>query len=978
MVLPVGIIPLGAVSAGIQTSKKIEEQKIASSTPSDYTPITSVAAAAQSGLSPVMMVVSAGITLSKSPPPKPIVYNKSEYKELLSSEGYKLKDFDPTVPVPLTFKQKKDMRAEGERLIAFDPSAPVEYEGKLYPGSDMIYTVGEGDEAKQYSASEYDKYLDQVGRGLVSQAESGVVPGKDMIYTVETESGVKTMSASEYDAYLEKQGDAILSKASGVDKWYEGSTVTLYPVGSQITKTGYKNPSLSDWAGAIIWDWDTAASYVSKGKSYKYKESVKEPVFVFDYKVKGGENYKYYESKIKSDPLLAATLGWGWGGLANTDILVYDIMGQHDKAVEKQVGQLAGYDQAKKTLAAGDIVGFSGQYWSGYLSMPSTQIGLAVAGSNVASSVAPRLAGASTATRLGLKTGKVVMGGLLVKYVSDPVVDYQNFKLKDNPDVGTFVGRLNVTALAIGSAGAVYESSTHGSRYNQIMNKQPSASFTKEFVKGFPRVYNLMQQKLPGLRPIFGEAGFGGTEGVLSRPVGFPNRFSQFLYRGYTNIGNTGFARNIYGWAAKGYLPATTYVMKQEPVSYGIFGRKSGEFWVKDTSVGFWNRRSWVSPDKLSSFRSYVGDSGQIKIDFPSSRYMSGGDVKITGVIEGKSVRFNRSSFSVRRVTSVSEREYTLPGFEVGSSNIDMVGALGSMEPGSTTPGIFNVKNYGVPQKPPSYLGELVETGYWTKATPPSIVKTWWGGTKTIAGSPSEFIPGFGSTNQVITPKSPTQWIKSIPSSIMKNVEAAASLVSPRSLSSNVSLYGGGSGSLSSVHARSIQVPSVFSLPSVSYIPIHGQSSVISTVESSLVSNIQSPVVSQIKTPTISQISIPTSSLIRVPTTSLVELPVVSQVRVPAVKQTQVLAQSLIQIPLLKTVTTKTPTIRTPVIKTPRIVTPMVFPPLGGGGYMGGNVSRNRLRGLGYRFRSWRVPTMRSLFPGYKNFMEDFDKKVKW
>lgn len=125
----------------------------------------------------------------------------------------------------------------------------------------------------------------------------------------------------------------------------------------------------------------------------------------------GAELYTTYKKKLESDPLGAAILGWGWGGLGNIDIAYYKLTGQPEKALEKQISQLAGYSVAKKTLAAGDILGFSGHYWKGYLASPATQIGFAAVGGYAVTKAVPYLAGLTVA-----KVG--IIGGIAVKGVA--------------------------------------------------------------------------------------------------------------------------------------------------------------------------------------------------------------------------------------------------------------------------------------------------------------------------------------------------------------------------------------------------------------------------------------------------------------------------------------------------------------------------------------------------------------------------------
>jgi hypothetical protein len=436
-----------------------------------------------------------------------------------------------------------------------------------------------------------------------------------------------------------------------------------------------------------------------------------------------------YARMLRDDPGRAAALGWSWGGLGNIDIAYYKLTGQHEKAEARQVEQIKNVMYAKQKLAKGDVKEFSIQYWGGYLSMPSTQIGFAYGaglGVGAISKVAtPIIASKSIGTQLAIRGGTLAagasLGGYLAYYVAEPGVGRGEW--------GETLGRSWVVGTGVAAGAAGYRAAFKtGAEYKSFMiAKSERPTFIKEFVKAAPSTYDKLMQRIPGIGPI----GYLKGEGVAPKPFGF-GRTGGFVYRSGQRFGETKFWQNIYGWAAKGYVPSQTYYLFQENVYYDKSGNWRGQptLWKRKS----WLEKTWIPKSKAESFKSFVGGSGDIEIQFPSSRYLSHGEINIRGVAEGKVVRFGRGWFRHSYISSEAEKSiiaYTKTG------RVDLPGGYGSYKRGGL---VDIVPDYGTPSRPESFFAKLLRGGYWGKAKPHYIdVK------KTIEGGP-EWISGFGAT----------------------------------------------------------------------------------------------------------------------------------------------------------------------------------------------------------------------------------------
>lgn len=695
------------------------------------------------------------------------------------------------------------------------------------------------------------------------------------------------------------------------------------------------------------YDWHPKTTIIKKGRVNVSYEAV------FPYA--GAEKYYPYKSMLEKDPGRATALGWGWGGLGNIDIAYYQLTGQYDKKWEKQISQLARYMTAKETLASGDVVGFSGQYWSGYLTMPTTQIGLATAGGYAIGGVSKTLTAKGIVAKTiggqlithGAKIGAGIAFGTYAGYhVAEPVIS--------RGDWGEAIGRGFITTASFAGGAIGYKSALGDSYQKVMMTKQQQPKFTKEFIKRVPSFYQTMQQKLPGLRAT----NFLTGEGVTTKPISFQSSTGRLLYQTGQRFASTKFFQNIYGWAAKGYVPAKTYVMYQQgKPTYEGGMRIQDVLWKKR---GFFGDRSWIPKETAQRFYSYIGGSGKIQIDFPTSRTLSGGDIKITGAVEGKVVKFGRGWFSHKYFSSAIDKNISV--FKP-VSKVDPLGGLGSYKSG----GVVDVyKDFGVSKQQYNLFGEMVESGYWVKPQPTTISRTGWGGTKTTGGIP-EYVEGFGSRYQFSIPKSSGQW-KTVPVGIVKDVTAVSSL-SLRTPTVTTGVSGGSSLSSLFSYGKAMYVPVMpkffpVVLPSVS----SGVTSILSDMSkytTRLPSVSYTPMIKQLKIPGISQIqvqgisSISLQTPIQTPVSLQIPISIQAQIQTPVV--TTIQKAALIQTPvIIQTPSIKTPTI--PVVKTPFNRFPYIN--LGGGVTKKGRRKELDIFGKGYRFRKWETLTLKQFLGG--------------
>jgi hypothetical protein len=658
-----------------------------------------------------------------------------------------------------------------------------------------------------------------------------------------------------------------------------------------------------------------------------------------------------YARMLREDKGRAAALGWSWGGLGNIDIAYYKLTGQEEKATAKQVEQIKHIMYAKQKLAEGDIGEFSIQYWGGYLSMPSTQIGFAYgAGLGVGAiskAVTPIIASKSIGTQLAIRGGTLAagtaLGGYLSYYVAEPGMARGEW--------GETLGRSWVVGTGIAAGAAGYRAAFKtGAEYKSfMMAKGERPTFIKEFVKGTPRTYEVMMKKIPGIAP----AGYLKGEGIAPRPFGF-GRTGGIIYRAGQKVGETKFWQNIYGWAAKGYVPSQTYYLFQENVYYDKQGNWRGQptLWKRKS----WLEKTWIPKSKAESFKAFVGGSGDIEIQFPISKYYSGGEINIRGVAEGKVVKFGRGWFRHTYLSSDVEKSiqaYTKTG------KFDYPGGFGSYKRGGL---VDIIPDYAPPQRPESFLGKLLKFGYWGKAKPHYInIKG------TIEGGP-DWISGFGATRpktSYFLMKNINQW-KKIPAGIIRDIQANIQLkfrteqlmISP---AKDFSTFG----------RQFINVPISGKIPKTPFIgfPYSMDFKSIPKYEiPEIVSEI--PIQKQIKIPIQEQLKIPIQTQERINIQEQLKIPIQEQIQTPILTQTQIQKQiqkqiqatKLIETPIETVITTiKTPTIKTP---TPTIKIPLPPPVPELDLWHKRKTEWDELAFEllpGYRWREWKTPRLKDI-----------------
>jgi len=184
-------------------------------------------------------------------------------------------------------------------------------------------------------------------------------------------------------------------------------------------------------------------------------------------------------------------------------------------------------------------------------------------------------------------------------------------------------------------------------------------------------------------------------------------------------------------------VPTQTYYLKQEGVFYD---EKTGAWRVQPT---LWKRswknifeKTWIPKEKATSVKTFIGESGKIQVDFPTSRNLTGGDIELTGVVEGKVVRWGHSWFKHIYISSKMQKI-----IDVGKpvSQYDYGFGYGSYKRG----GIVDVyKDIGIQKQRYSLFGEMIEKGY----TVDRPIITGFKGTQIQQyGSYIEYFPGFGS-----------------------------------------------------------------------------------------------------------------------------------------------------------------------------------------------------------------------------------------
>jgi len=384
----------------------------------EHTPIIGSGAGIFYPVDPTPKYHEGGTTMSSSEFDKELgdmMDRYSSYSELYKTESKKLKTI-------------------GESFISFTPSQDAKYIVSPFFPSFIKKSELTGGEEYIYGAS--SKIYGSLSKlGVTTPFYTKILsPSETKVYT------------QHFGEYQVKTAEQYLIKSSEITNIVQGL--------SQIRQ------GISDWHPSTkVVKYDPSKFHVEQGfiKTGGEPDVVKSGTFkyLYDFPFYGAEKYYTYKSKLESDPGRTAALGFGWGGYANIDIAYYKLTGQTEKAVEKQIGQLARYDVARETLRSGDIGGFSGQYWMGYLGSPATQIGLVWSGGKLIGTgskiVSKTVFAQSHPTTMAV--GKIIggiTGGALIGYGV-----YDISRTVETGDIGGAVGKswLFGTSLAAGVAG---------------------------------------------------------------------------------------------------------------------------------------------------------------------------------------------------------------------------------------------------------------------------------------------------------------------------------------------------------------------------------------------------------------------------------------------------------------------------------------------------------------------------------------------
>jgi hypothetical protein len=302
-----------------------------------------------------------------------------------------------------------------------------------------------------------------------------------------------------------------------------------------------------------------------------------------------------YESMLRRDPGRGAALGWGWGGLGNIDIAFYKLTGQKKKAEQRQVEQIRSYMGAKESLRRGDIGGFSTQYWSGYLSMPSTQIGLAYgAGLGVGAiskAATPIIASKSIGTQLAIRGGTLAAGASLGSYLSYYVAEPGMAR----GEWGETLGRSWVVGTGI-AAGI-------GGTQSVLGVSKPKFEITHYKVSGKPEVITSQKYiSIMGKRFHYGSKIMGVKPGFF-KPAKLNYMIDSSITSKYLDIPKSKFLTNAIASTNKPSVEGILIKIPKEINTSGLTGGYKiikSDFYLKQLSGGektntkiFNNKTSW-------------------------------------------------------------------------------------------------------------------------------------------------------------------------------------------------------------------------------------------------------------------------------------------------------------------------------------------------------------------------------------------------
>jgi len=667
-----------------------------------------------------------------------------------------------------------------------------------------------------------------------------------------------------------------------------------------------------------------------------------------------------YHSTLKE---IKSSHGGGFGGLLATAFTAEDPLGLKS-AIQVATGDKEGARRTKVEAYRGikDV-----PFHEYYIKSPITQIGLAAAGGMAIGGISKTATAAAMGkTLLGataIRGAKLVIGGGLTYLAAKDI--QKSYWRGGFPEA---IAKGTVTGLSFASGAAGYKSVTPRTSPTQPKFEQPSLikESVKRTAKFIPRVYENVQQKFPTV--------FKGTRTESGRLL-FPTKTGAKVYQFGKDFQTTRFYRNLSGWAIRGYVPSKTYLLRERPVYEKGGMRVQRVKWVKQRTK-FTEGRKFMPKEAAQRFYRYVEDPDVIKINFPKSRTLTGGDIQIEGIVQGKTVNWQRGFFERTLYSSNMAKQkplYTL------RTDLDMSSAQGSFYRNRTSDIILGLRNKNIfskvseiqfkPVETKSLFGQMVEQGYWTT----KYVK---GETKigrlfsrvkvNVDAKIPEFRSGFGARYRLGFPKSSTQWKKTIP----PGFDEASAVLGLQTRTIQV-----GKTSTSLLKARGLAMD----------IPIR-----TITPKSLLISPIASLSISRNFTTELQkglgqrQRLVPLTQQIKMPIIDTIRLTGVRNLKQQIVRQTPILetASSVIQIPALaqrQEIITKQDTIIEPFIDIPTIHSieiPKTFNinksrlpiPVGLtgpiGGRAGGGSGRKRKMFTGYRYRKWKVPTLEDFLKG--------------
>jgi len=388
------------------------------------------------------------------------------------------------------------------------------------------------------------------------------------------------LTPQEADIYHENIGKSLISDANKMDPF------NIYQQGQTYLKEWHPETKIVEYDPFYLHVKDNK---LVAGKTEGVTQAGGTKVHV-DFPYFGAEQYGTLSASLKKDPGRATALGWGWGGYGNIDIAYYRATGQEQKILDRQVEQLAGYKSAGEKLKGGDVLGFSTQYWGGYLSSPATQIGLAYVTGAGAGALTSKLGSSAVIAShpllaTGGKIAAIGIGGTLIGYqAADITKDF----IKG--DVGKGLGRSTIFTASL-AAGYM------GFKHGQYTPKIKSTDVVGRDLSKFSKYKDFMPDKIKNI--------YGKVKGEMSS---FKNRSNEQLFQ----------SRTIGGVSNKQLGKLDIYNMKQLNRNYQMSGRMFPKHSTAPTESEFTNRFNVVNLFKTKTNRFDIFGTPKGKLSEPS------------------------------------------------------------------------------------------------------------------------------------------------------------------------------------------------------------------------------------------------------------------------------------------------------------------------------------------------------------------------